>query len=228
MTETFKGQSYEIVAWARDQRVMYYRSFGGYQGEWLLLSKGERDYFLYKGSYGSCSGCDSWEAWGNSEPTKEQAQEFVKDYPSFAEVPIATMQNLALNRTIEKILPANMRGDFTQVGWEQVAADWSALVRLEESLPVETVDILGCSNQETKRQLLERFGVERFVTESKGTWVERSGEDGLLSVDADHRFLWLKDSSTARRYLLRVPPETESVQAGKAWSFNLAPSKYAP
>lgn len=221
-TETFPGDRYEIVAWARDQRTLYYRMFGSYQGEWLLLARDAAQYFLYKGSYGSCSGCDAFESEDlGDETTKEQALKFAEDYPSFAEVPVSTMRNLASARSIAQILPANMRGDFTDVGWEQVAADWCGIVRLEESLPVEVVDVLSQTNQEIKRRLLEVFGIERFRAESGATILDKVGEDELLSCDADHRFLYLKDSSTARRYLLRIDPGVMTVVQAKAWTFDV-------
>src|SRR5688572_24122528 len=71
MTDSFDGNRYEIVAWARNQKPVYYHEFGGYTGEWLLVATNEAEtYHLYKGWYGSCSGCDAYEDMFDSSPTK--------------------------------------------------------------------------------------------------------------------------------------------------------------
>ncbi len=47
---------YGVVARSQGQTVLDYTRYGSYQGEWTILSKDDSNYYLYRGSYGSCSG----------------------------------------------------------------------------------------------------------------------------------------------------------------------------
>ena len=54
---------YESALWATGVKVLAFAEFGSYQGNWwahVEFPNGER-YFI-EGSYGSCSGCDSFQA----------------------------------------------------------------------------------------------------------------------------------------------------------------------
>lgn len=205
--EIFKGNSYEVVAWARGQEVLLYETYGGYQGEWIMLSRADGVYYLWKDNFGSCSGCDAYEAWGVSEATKSQALEFAKDYQHFIEIPADTMERLCANRTLAAIMPANIREDYSDLPpLEQLADDMIAVSKLAEGWPVTIDDVLKTNNAETKRRVLEVFGHERFVQESGAETVATEGENTLLKVTGELMFVYLKDSSTPRRYLLRVPP----------------------
>ena len=46
--------------------------------------------------------------------------------------------------------------------------------------------------------------------------------------DSGIAFLQVKDSSTGKRYFLKVPPDMESVQEAKAWTFGLEKEEYNP
>lgn len=61
--------SYELAMKTAGANVISYEQFGSYQGDWAALVeyKGERG--IVFGSYGSCSGCDAFEAefgWNDS------------------------------------------------------------------------------------------------------------------------------------------------------------------
>lgn len=54
---------YEAALWSTGVKVLGWKSFGSYQGDWLAhveFPNGER-YFI-KDYYGSCSGCDAFES----------------------------------------------------------------------------------------------------------------------------------------------------------------------
>src|SRR3990172_4705638 len=83
--------SYTMVAEARGQRVLWFRMFGSYQGEWLLLSRDEDLYYLWRDSYGSCSGCDALQghfdySGDDLTPESPKVQEFIANYSPFLEM----------------------------------------------------------------------------------------------------------------------------------------------
>ncbi len=221
----FNGYGYPIIAWANGQKLIHYHEFGSYQGEWLMLAKGDGEYFVYKDFYGSCSGCDDYQA---EEPkTLSQAKKFAEKYKSFIEVPVATMRNLVEAGTLAKIFPANVKDSYSELSYDDFAKDAQIAIKLEENIAVTAVDILGCKNQEIKQQALKRFGYDNFVREAGMEEVDRDGENALIR-SGDIVFVHVKDSSTPRRYLLRVPPTSKTVKEAVAWTFNMRPDEYDP
>ena len=221
----FDGWGYPIIAWANGEKNILYHQFGSYGGEWLMLTKGDGEYKVYKDYYGSCSGCDAYE---NELPKSlSEAKKFAEAYKSFIEVPIATMRNLVQAGTLKKIFPANVKDTYSELSYDEFAADAQIAVKLEEGIDVTAADILACKNQEIKQQALKKFGYENFVREAKMDEIDSDGENSLLKA-GEIVFVYVKDSSTTRRYLLRVPPNTKTVKEGVAWTFNLSPAKYQP
>ncbi len=69
--------SYQSALEAAGAKVLAFESFGSYQGEWLAFVEynGERGWV--QGWYGSCSGCDAFEAefgWGAGEEGDYEAR----------------------------------------------------------------------------------------------------------------------------------------------------------
>jgi hypothetical protein len=221
----FDGWGYPIIAWANGEKNVLYHQFGSYQGEWLMLTKGDGEYKVYKDSYGSCSGCDAYEA--ESPKSLSEAKKFAEAYKSFIEVPVATMRNLVEAGTLKKIFPANVKDTYSEVSYDEFAADAQIAVKLEENIDVTAADILACKNQEIKQQALKRFGYENFVRDAKMEEIDKDGENSLLKAD-EIVFAYVKDSSTTRRYLLRVPPTMKTVRQAIAWTFNLRHDEYRP
>lgn len=231
-TETvFKGSSYEIVAWANRERLLYYRTFGSYQGEWLILSfSKQKEYKFYRGSYGSCSGCDSYQAVFDylDNITLEKGQEFAKDYEPFLIIPQDTMQNIVRDGVLRTILPANRRDGWQdEIAFDEVAADLSLLIKLEEGISFSAQEIIDAPNAESKQRALRIYGYEKFVEDTKMEQIDQDGENKLLKTN-DIVFVYVKDSSTPRRYLLRVPPNTRTVKQAIAWTFNMTEKEYSP
>lgn len=221
----FEGSGYSIIAWANGQTLVLYQEFGSYQGEWLMLAKDGRQYAVYKGSYGSCSGCDDYQA---VEPrTLSQAKEFAKGYPSFIEIPTSTMRNMVEARTLAKVFPANVRDTYSDISYDDFIGDAQIAVKVAEDIAVTASDILACKNQEIKQTALKRFGYESFVREAAMDTIHQDGENSLLRT-GDIVFAYVKDSSTPRRYLLRVPPNMRTVHDAIAWTFGMKPSEYQP
>lgn len=228
----FEGGGYTIVAWANGEDVVLYQQFGSYHGEWLMLSKGANEYKVYKDWYGSCSGCDSYEATFDytNKPTLSKAKEFAEGYKSFIEIPVATMRNLVANGTMRRVFPANVRDGYRSgddISYDDFVADAQIAVKVLEGIEVSAADILACKNQEIKQKALKTFGYERFVAEADMEEIDRHGDDALL-VKGDIVFAYVKDGSTPRRYLLRVPPEMKKVRDAVAWTFGMTAKEYNP
>ena len=227
-------RSYADVARLRGQQVLFYEQFGSWQGEWFLLAYDGEQYLLYEGWYGSCSGCDDIEAnWSScsneDEPVDEtKLREWLGSYRAFAEIPAQTARNLATAGTFESVLPRNVR----EMNPGAVARECEVLIKLEENLPLVVTDALNSGNQEIRRRVIEEIGIETFMQEVSATTLDVDGADRLMAFGAPHTdeqvYLCLKDASTPREYVLRVPPDMERVRQAKAWSFGIAEHEYAP
>lgn len=221
-------QSYADVATFRGERVLLYRQFGSYQGEWVLFSIAGDEYHLYRGWYGSCSGCDSLQAMqATSVVTREDVDEFISDYHPFAEIPRVTARKLAANGTFSQVFPANYRSDYSDLNMDELVAEIETQIKLEEDLPLGKDDAMRAMSQETRRRVLEKINVLQMIVRV----IDEDADDKLVAIEGKEEeevYLWLQDSSTTRKYLLRVPPEMARVKEAKAWTFYLQEDEYHP
>lgn len=232
--EVYRGpMGYPLVAGVRGQEVLLYQQFGSYQGEWMMLARDPETFFVYKDCYGSCSGCDSYEASDFGWDTEQngvpmsKALDFAKDYKPFIEIPKATMRNLVTNGTLSQVLPLNVNDTYSEVDLPSFTRDMALAAKLSENMDVTPDDILNAPNQELKQRALKLYGYERFVAEVQMDEIDRDGENALLKK-GDVLFAYVKDGSTPRRYLLRVPPNMTRVRAAIAWTFNMTEAEYQP
>lgn len=224
---------YTMVAEARGQRVLWFRRFGSYQGEWLLLSRTDDRYFIYKDWYGSCSGCDSIEAtWSHSqelEPDDPKVQEFIEGYRPFLEMTPRGALNVAQrDDNLLKVMPANMRS----YEWDPEAVGYQlALVVKHEEGVITAREIIELDNQEIRREALEKFGADLFVRDLDAKLIDSEGDDHLYFFFRDEGpepfvFLYLKDASTDRRYILRTHPQHRKVREARAASFGIPVERF--
>lgn len=217
---------YTIVAWARGHEVLLHEESGGYQGDWLIFAVDpDGAYLLYKGYYGSCSGCDALQDQDVS--TLEKAIEFASDYEPFVVIPRQTMLNIARQgaQRLHAVLPKNAMGG---IDLERFAKDATLVVRLREGLDLAVSDILDAPNAELRRRALEIFGIPEFLAAMDAETIDTQGEDSLIGLTNGWRMLRLKDASTPRVYLLRVPDAMQRVRQAKAWTFNIPENEYSP
>lgn len=211
---------------------MFYRQYGSYRGEWLMMTRGESAYQIIKDSYGSCFGCDSYGVtfgWNGPALTRENetVRKFCEEYKPFAEVPIATMINLVKNGTLRQILPKNVQDYGGDINYDETCADIALNVKLIEKQDFTATDILACTNAELQQEALKLYGYERFLADVKADTLHTDGENTLVSV-GEIKFVSVKDASTNRRYLLRVPPQMKRTKEAIAWTFGLDESQYKP
>jgi hypothetical protein len=86
-----------------------------------------------------------------------------------------------------------------------------------------------------RRAMLACYGVDRYLDELGAELVHEDGCGRLWrgrffpSVSEPVELaVEVRDATSGERFLLRVPPTTETAREGIAWSFDLAPDQYAP
>lgn len=73
--------SYEEALRAAGCEVIEFEEFGSYQGEWLALVEIDGERGVVEGCYGSCSGCDSFQAeFGWNDDERDDYQERLADF----------------------------------------------------------------------------------------------------------------------------------------------------
>jgi hypothetical protein len=93
------------------------------------------------------------------------------------------------------------------------------------------------TNAEIRRVMLEHFGYDRYLRESHATEVHRDGcgilwriafpnDEPLVMVEVVNSTP--EPDGTSRTYVLRVPPDITTAQAGVAWTFDVDPADYSP
>jgi hypothetical protein len=85
-----------------------YTQYGSYQGDYVAVIYKDSNLIIYKGYYGSCSGCDWLSDYYSTEEIPNSAvEEYMKEVPSFLTIP-----SDALPKTEEDLialLPGNTR-----------------------------------------------------------------------------------------------------------------------
>ena len=231
-------QDYTIVALVKKQEVVFFERFGMYQGDWLCVAKDKNNYYFYKGWYGSCVGCDPLEdiKFKIEKKNLKTAIKFVKEleedenFHLFLTVPIKTIHQAIKENSLQTLFPRNFRELIDTEGrkYEDVVKDAITMIKAYEKMATPE-EILAIRNIEDRRKAIKIYGEENFMRDIKGEVIDKEKDNYLIRVKnkpEDFVFMNLKDSSTDRRYMIRVPPDTKTVKEGLAWSFGLSPEEY--
>jgi hypothetical protein len=96
-------------------------------------------------------------------------------------------------------------------------------------------EILGEGNAEIRRCMMEKVGMNVFLSEAELLGKDEVGELYQLEISGDENLTFVKViNSTAepdgsfKEYCLRVPPDTSSAKAGIAWGFGKEVDEYCP
>lgn len=225
------GGDYQIIAWYFGHELIYFEKYGSYQGEWLMVSFLDDEYYIWKGWYGSCSGCDAYEAefsWREDSLTRGRMKEFCENYDPFVVIPKDTMINIVRGGEVrvKEIMPANER-DWYDVSIDEVAEAIYISCKIHANVDLQTDDILNAKNIELRQLGLEIYGLDRFIKDADAKIIHSDANGDLLAVE-EIRMLRVKDSSTDRNYLIPVPDSIERVRQGLAWTFGLQENEYDP
>ncbi len=161
----------------------------------------------------------------------------VRDCPNLRELPeslcITGWIDVAQSGVAEsKRLPRSLQD--VAIRWQGVRIDERILLRPES---IHLDEILGQDNAELRRVLIDRFGVSRFMSESKAAVLDADTDPGgkrqLLRVElkGDEPLVTLSCTcpSTGRKYFLRVPPTVNSCHQAAAWIAGFDdPDQYHP
>jgi hypothetical protein len=96
------------------------------------------------------------------------------------------------------------------------------LIEAPETLTPQ--EIMGERNSEIQRVMLDRFGMENFLSASGAVLVHSHERGDLFSIETDDDEDYIKIvkvtcPSTGNRYFLRVPPHMERADDAVAWTF---------
>lgn len=131
-----------------------------------------------------------------------------------------------------RALPDSLRG--ARLRWNGVPVDERVAFR-PETITVQ--EVLGESNVERRRVLLERMGYDAFLERADAQVLDRDrdpgGERRLLRVplqgDEDLVCVAVICPSTGRQYIIRVPPKVRSCRQAVAWIAGFDnPNDYRP
>lgn len=122
--------------------------------------------------------------------------------------------------TDESLLPGGLQS--TQFRWAGINVDRRIAFHPEK---IRIEEVLGERNAERRRVLLDRYGYGRFLKDARAEIldhdVDRGGPRQLMRVklegDEDLVALSCFCPSTARQYMIRVPPTTTSCRHAAAW-----------
>ncbi|WP_406695655.1 DUF6745 domain-containing protein [Singulisphaera sp. Ch08] len=140
--------------------------------------------------------------------------------------------SIEIANTAITALPASMAG--VSLVWRGVPIDERIAFHPES---IEVDEVLEEENAERRRVLLERVGLDRFLSEAKVEVLDedqdRGGNRRLLRVplegDEDLVCVMVHCPSTGGRYLLRVPPYMETCRQAVAWTAGFDdPNLYRP
>lgn len=129
-------------------------------------------------------------------------------------------------------LPESMKG--VRLRWKGVMVPEKVIFAPETMTAAE---ILAEPNAEVRRVMLDRFGLERLLAETKGTVRDEDKDAGgtrqLVAVDlpGDEPLVCVVVlcPSTSRRYMIRVPPATKTCREAVAWTAGFDRAEdYAP
>ena len=92
-------------------------------------------------------------------------------------------------------------------------------------------EVLSCRNVEIRSILLSQFGYQRLIQDLKAKILHQDGDSQLIEIGMgkhveDIRLVKVRDSTTKKFYLLRVPPTIWSCKQALAWTFGMEEAEY--
>jgi hypothetical protein len=124
--------------------------------------------------------------------------------------------------------------NYIPVDWESILTITAKRISLALTNPIKlsSSSILEEENTEVKRELINKKGMDNFISELSPEVIDENILGILLKVEIKNdepiMLLRVKDCSTDREYFLRVPPDIKNVKEGLAWSFDLEENEYNP
>lgn len=92
-------------------KVISFTKFGSCQGSWVAAVKNGNEVELWKGSYGSCSGCDfiqSVRDWTTHEIEDDEVKNYFREERPFLSIEETLLKEMSLSE-FDSIVPRNIR-----------------------------------------------------------------------------------------------------------------------
>lgn len=118
-------------------------------------------------------------------------------------------------------------GHYISDDWKEILSKTVDNIYLAIKSPdkLDVQKILQEENVEVRRVLIEKLGNDKFIKRVNPEILDESETGRLLKVelkgDEDMVLLEVKDASSPRKYLLRVPPSMKTALQAKAWTFGM-------
>jgi hypothetical protein len=101
--------------------------------------------------------------------------------------------------------------------------------------PPSALEILNLKNTEIKSHFLNDYGngIKRFLRDLKAVIDQVDGTSKLTRIfvggyDEPLTYIIVKDVSSKKYYMLRVPPEVTTCKEALAWTFGMSTEEYNP
>ena len=105
--------------------LISYKEYGSYQGDYVAILEKNNEWYIYKGSYGSCSGCDWLHGAGEDVETdageytkvisQKEKEAYLKGYQPFLVIPKDQIPDTV--EDLDCLLPANTRTNLDIAGY---------------------------------------------------------------------------------------------------------------
>lgn len=127
----------DMLAQVKNKELVSFTLFGSYQGEWFAVLREGDNLELWRGEYGSCSGCDFLEAtahWNSSfnyKITKGEAEAYFREEKPFLEVKEEVLLGLSIGE-LGSILPKKVLDDMYDFDLSQFYSDLQKVKKQNE------------------------------------------------------------------------------------------------
>ena len=135
----------EVLSKGMNMNLVSYKTYGDYQGDYIAVLQKENIFFIYKGYFGSCSGCDWLERecdwadtkykWGNNYAefsyylTEDQIKNYCSEEKPFLELTADQMEKIVNSKNPEQYFPANTRNSYDDFNFEDIKKQLKDLIK---------------------------------------------------------------------------------------------------
>jgi hypothetical protein len=124
----------ELLAKGLEMKLLFYEEYGSYSGDYIAILESDDTVEIYKGNYGSCSGCDWLEAerdWETNSVSDEKIKEYCSDEKPFLSVDKSKLDTLINSEDMSVYFPANTRNDYDDWNFDDIK---KALIEIKSQL----------------------------------------------------------------------------------------------
>ena len=253
--EIFTGRRYEVIAWARREKIVFYGEYPSSDPRslvftWVLVTKSENKYLFFTGTWQPA--CIEYTHSGPKAVRVEDSIDFLVE--SGRPITRAMAEKWAGAYQPQRVISAGIVDGFI---WDDKSwfdefkdedkrfcfSDFYVAVKLAEGVELTWGDVEYVRDLELRAKALEKYGLVRYIRE-RAKIIDTDGENLLCTTGETEAgalgrlspplrtFLWsfvlVKDSSSGRHYMLRVPPTMETVRESIAWTFGMEKDEYQP